>query len=588
MAVPATMEGSNVFSSSGGSAIAYMPPSLAILVLSLPTLLRTMVAYHPHSGQDNHHGSLTAYGGDYEAQRHWMELTLHVPMGEWYTHDLGYWGLDYPPLTAYVSWVCGWFSAKLVGEESVALGTSRGYEDSVHKAFMRGTVLVLDVLVYYSAVWVLARRLSLESTGRRAWLIVMALVQPAIILIDHGHFQYNTVSLGLALWSFHFMTLGADSTNSGGYGRRPAFRHCVTGSILFSLSLNFKQMSLYYAPAVFAYLLGRCFESSPSSSSGSAKAFLGRFTALGTAVIFTFATHFVPFIIYRSPSTSPSEAVMNIIRRLFPFQRGLFEGKVSNIWCALSTRPISIRDRVPEDLFPTLALLLTMFLVLPGCVALFDVGRRGRKIVTANQRGGPTLEEEDLHLRYLLWGASASSLSFFLASFQVHEKGILMTVAPLSLLWLDRPLFISWFSIIASWTLWPLLVVDRLELAYFVMVVIFVSMTSMGGEEVASEIEQIRIGGDWSLRGLANPSSKWAVVAAADSMALALILHTAEFIVNVPASLPDLFPVLWSLAGCATFCWSWLCCSVVMFTDSEVARQRKTASQHVAGKRKDD
>jgi alpha-1,3-glucosyltransferase len=45
--------------------------------------------------------------GDYEAQRHWMELTLHLPPSLWYTYDLQYWGLDYPPLTAYVSWICG-------------------------------------------------------------------------------------------------------------------------------------------------------------------------------------------------------------------------------------------------------------------------------------------------------------------------------------------------------------------------------------------------------------------------------------------------------------------------------------------------
>lgn len=45
--------------------------------------------------------------GDYEAQRHWMEITLHLPTREWYFYDLPYWGLDYPPLTAYVSYICG-------------------------------------------------------------------------------------------------------------------------------------------------------------------------------------------------------------------------------------------------------------------------------------------------------------------------------------------------------------------------------------------------------------------------------------------------------------------------------------------------
>ena len=43
--------------------------------------------------------------GDYEAQRHWMEITLNLPIQDWYRetkdNDLLYWGLDYPPLTAY-------------------------------------------------------------------------------------------------------------------------------------------------------------------------------------------------------------------------------------------------------------------------------------------------------------------------------------------------------------------------------------------------------------------------------------------------------------------------------------------------------
>lgn len=50
--------------------------------------------------------------GDYEAQRHWMEITLHLPASEWYHHlppanDLQYWGLDYPPLTAHISYIFG-------------------------------------------------------------------------------------------------------------------------------------------------------------------------------------------------------------------------------------------------------------------------------------------------------------------------------------------------------------------------------------------------------------------------------------------------------------------------------------------------
>jgi alpha-1,3-glucosyltransferase len=49
--------------------------------------------------------------GDYEAQRHWMEITTNLPISEWYfqtrDNDLQYWGLDYPPLTAFHSFALG-------------------------------------------------------------------------------------------------------------------------------------------------------------------------------------------------------------------------------------------------------------------------------------------------------------------------------------------------------------------------------------------------------------------------------------------------------------------------------------------------
>ena len=65
--------------------------SLRAAVVCTALFVRILVGYQPHSGQNNYHGSQTAYGGDYEAQRHWMETTLHLPIGDWYYHDLQYW-----------------------------------------------------------------------------------------------------------------------------------------------------------------------------------------------------------------------------------------------------------------------------------------------------------------------------------------------------------------------------------------------------------------------------------------------------------------------------------------------------------------
>lgn len=136
----------------------------ALLVLAAISV-RCAIGLHPYSGM----GKPPMFG-DFEAQRHWMELTTSLPLADWYaarrtfpspTHfpiqkltrpswrryrnteqnDLQYWGLDYPPLTAYHSWVCG----KVLGwldPASMELTTSRGYETPDHKAAMRAAVLV--------------------------------------------------------------------------------------------------------------------------------------------------------------------------------------------------------------------------------------------------------------------------------------------------------------------------------------------------------------------------------------------------------------------------------------------------------------
>lgn len=78
-----------------------------------------------------------------------MEITLHTPLRDWYSetkaNPLTHWGLDYPPLSAYQSWLTGllmhyWEPA------SVALVSSRGYETPSSKRLMRASVLVWDAV----------------------------------------------------------------------------------------------------------------------------------------------------------------------------------------------------------------------------------------------------------------------------------------------------------------------------------------------------------------------------------------------------------------------------------------------------------
>lgn len=53
-------------------------------------------------------------------------------------NNLSYWGIDYPPLTAYHMWICGQV-AKRINPKWVELNTSHGYESPDHKLFMRYT-----------------------------------------------------------------------------------------------------------------------------------------------------------------------------------------------------------------------------------------------------------------------------------------------------------------------------------------------------------------------------------------------------------------------------------------------------------------
>jgi alpha-1,3-glucosyltransferase len=68
-------------------------------------------------------------------------------------------------------------------------------------------------------------RPSGQTTAKRLWFLAAILLQPAALLVDHGHFQYNTISLGLATTAASSMAAGYD---------------CV-GSVLFCLALNHKQ-----------------------------------------------------------------------------------------------------------------------------------------------------------------------------------------------------------------------------------------------------------------------------------------------------------------------------------------------------------
>jgi alpha-1,3-glucosyltransferase len=397
--------------------------------------------------------------GDFEAQRHWMEVTTNLPVSMWYFFDLQYWGLDYPPLTAYHSWLCGKIGA-LFSDEWFALHKSRGLEDPLLKVFMRATVIVSEFLVYIPAVVIFLRHYSRnQGTGITAVnvALVAILMQPATLLIDHGHFQYNTVMLGFVV-----------ATMSSAFSGR-----LLWSCVFFVAALGFKQMALYYAPVVFAYLLGSCL--TPRIRPGRLLAIAG-ITALSFVVLFAPLLLGALYEQYRRielPPTPPPPflaerritldrdshiglvllQMSQAVHRCFPFARGLFEDKVANFWCSLN---VLYKLRKLTHMIPLerLAMFATLMSILPSALVIGAIPKK------------PLLPYA---LASCAWG-------FFLFSFQVHEKSVLLPLLPMTLLLgstkgLSKEFraWIGWANALGVWTMYPLLKRDELKTPYVVV-----------------------------------------------------------------------------------------------------------------------
>jgi alpha-1,3-glucosyltransferase len=117
----------------------------ASVVVLFSFMLRVLVGFGSYSGYND-----PPRYGDFEAQRHWMELAVNSPPDEWYRqtylNDLTWWRLDYPPMSGYFAWLVGQLS-KLYDPKSISPQASRGYETPQHKNFMRWSVIIPDLLI---------------------------------------------------------------------------------------------------------------------------------------------------------------------------------------------------------------------------------------------------------------------------------------------------------------------------------------------------------------------------------------------------------------------------------------------------------
>ncbi|CAI9544201.1 unnamed protein product, partial [Staurois parvus] len=144
-----------------------------------------------------------------------------------------------------------------------------------------------------------------------------------------------------------------------------------------------------------------------------------------------------------------------VLQRLFPVDRGLFEDKVANVWCSLSIL-FKIKSVLSAETQLKFSFACTLLGALPSCLKL-----------TMN----PTLRGFKLSL-------VICALSFFLFSFQVHEKSILLVSLPVCFLLSEIPLMSTWFLLTSTFSMLPLLMKDGLLMAYGITMLAFLLVTA--------------------------------------------------------------------------------------------------------------
>ncbi len=127
--------------------------------------------------------------------------------------------------------------------------------------------------------------------------------------------------------------------------------------------------------------------------------------------------------------------ILDPVTRIFPFARGLFEDKVANFWCA-SNVAFKWKIWMSRETLVKLSTALTAAGFLPSVIGLIYSGYR---LGASEQPSLQTSKEKSAPpsmplLPLLPYALLASSMSFFLFSFQVHEKTILVPLLPLTLL----------------------------------------------------------------------------------------------------------------------------------------------------------
>lgn len=399
------------------------------------------------------------YSTDLYVHRHWKALTRQLPPALWYFDDdfcETRHTLDYPPgfavLEAFWShllppevWPAWFLTHQGVGHDddddyraSLCLQLWPSSDDQqkmmtdadlmrgnpVCVVYLRSTVLLGDFLLWWGAwqVAVVATTTTTATQGHfpHPWSLFLLLVlHPAFLWLDHIHFQYNGLLLGLWMLSLASLLRGRPFSGSSSNQRSYYAVHVWHGAaaVSFALLLTLKHLYLPLALWYTVYLLCRYCCCCCTANDGRRLRWR-RLLGLGVGTLVTLS---LPFAVILGPESvhSRTERLVRIFQRLFPFGRGLVHDYwAGNLW-AFYVAGDKVSRAVLGMAWPTVSPLVAagvlLVAVIPGAVGAWAAAQDN------TNRG----------VRLFWSSLSYTALASFMTAYHGHEKAILTCLVPL-------------------------------------------------------------------------------------------------------------------------------------------------------------
>jgi len=337
------------------------------------------------------------FSTDFQVHRNWLALTHSLPFAQWYKDSRNVWTLDYPPFFAYfeygLSFVAKYFDSNMLNVNAT------NYESFNTIVFQRLSVILVSDGLLAIGTWMIL------PPGQRIKGLLLTLFSSSLFIVDHVHFQYNGMLLGLLLISAALVQRG----------------RFYSGAVVYVTLIFFKHIFLYCAPVYFIYFL-RHHVSSPKSPIGRIKRLF--ITACIVASISALALY--PLYV--------TDQLYAALSRMFPFGRGLTHSYwAPNVWAVYSfldrflgfgfgvkaspgaisptSGVVGMTDMLLlPNISPTFALFATIFAFLPLMLLIWKDRRRATPFIT--------------------WVGLGCAVPFEFG-WHIHEKAVLMILFPI-------------------------------------------------------------------------------------------------------------------------------------------------------------